>query len=387
VSDPPKSERERAPRAIPALHIEALALRNLRNIARADLMDLPRFVVFSGDNGQGKTSVLEAAYLVCTTRSFRTAKLGEVVAHGSAVGSVRAVAREGSERREQSLGLEGARRVVTLAGKRPATLASYAVQSPVVVFHPGEMVLSSGPAAKRRTLLDRIALFVDPTSMDHLQRYGEASRSRQRALEQRGAQAIDLDAFETLMGTHGAAVTRARAQAALRIASELGRTFQRITAEARPIDAHYAPGGPDDAALLTAALSASRERDRHRGSAGRGPHRDDLVIRLGGHDVRIDASQGEHRAVTMALKMAELAAIAEARGVHPVLLLDDVSSELDLLRTARLFELLRESPGQILLTTTTAELIDTGGLPAHERRDYRLQGGALTLTEAPSLAG
>jgi DNA replication and repair protein RecF len=387
VSDPPSSESESATRTIPALRVEALALRNVRNIARADLVELPRFVVLSGDNGQGKTSVLEAVYLVCTTRSFRTAKLGEVVAHGAAVGSVRAVAREGGERREQSLGLEGARRVVTLAGKRPATLASYAVQSPVVVFHPGEMVLSSGPAAKRRTLLDRIALFVDPTSMDHLQRYGEASRSRQRALEQRGAQALDLDAFETLMGTHGAAVTRARAQASLRIASELGRTFQRITAESRPIEAHYAAGGPDDAAELAAALSTSRERDRHRGSAGRGPHRDDLVIRLGGHDVRVDASQGEHRAVTMALKMAELSAIAEARGVHPVLLLDDVSSELDLLRTARLFELLRESPGQIMLTTTTPELIDTGGLPADERRDYRLQGGALSeLASAPSLA-
>jgi DNA replication and repair protein RecF len=368
----------------PALHIDSLALRQVRNISRADLVDLPRFVVLSGDNGQGKTSVLEAVYLVCTTRSFRTSKLGEVVAHGASVGSVRAVVREGSERREQSLGLEGARRVVTLAGKRPSTLASYAVQSPVVVFHPGEMVLSSGPAAKRRTLLDRIALFVDATSMDHLQRYSEASRSRQKALEQRGVQAADLEAFETLMATHGSALTRARAQASLRIAHELQRAFLRITAEARPIEARYVAGGPDDAAALAEALAGSRERDRYRGSASKGPHRDDLVIRLGGYDVRVDASQGEHRAVTMALKMAELACIAEARGVHPVLLLDDVSSELDLLRTARLFELLRESPGQILLTTTTPELIDMGSLASQDRRDYRLHSGTLVAVPGPS---
>ena len=119
-----------------------------------------------------------------------------------------------------------------------------------------------------------------------------------------------------------------------------------------------------------------------RGSAGAGPHRDDVVIRLGSHDVRSDASQGEHRAVTMALKMAELACIARARGVDPVLLLDDVSSELDLSRTALLFEFLRESPGQIFLTTTRPSLIETSGLATGERRDFHLIGGA--LKEGPS---
>jgi DNA replication and repair protein RecF len=103
-----------------------------------------------------------------------------------------------------------------------------------------------------------------------------------------------------------------------------------------------------------------------------------LVIRLGGYDVRVEASQGEHRAITMALKMAELACIAEARGIHPVLLLDDVSSELDLSRTALLFEFLRETPGQLLLTTTRPALIDTQGLSAGERRDFRLEKGVVS---------
>jgi len=101
------------------------------------------------------------------------------------------------------------------------------------------------------------------------------------------------------------------------------------------------------------------------------------VLELGGHDVRSDASQGEHRAITMALKMAELACIAEARGARPVLLLDDVSSELDVSRTALLFEFLRESPGQIFLTTTRPSLIDTGSLAAGDRRDFHLVAGAL----------
>jgi DNA replication and repair protein RecF len=360
-----------------AFRFESLALRQFRNVERADLAELTRFTVLSGDNGQGKTSVLEAIYLVCTTKSFRTSKLAEIVRHGADAASVRASVLEADERREQSVGLEGSRRSVKLAGKRPASFATYAVRSPVVVFHPGEMALSSGPAQKRRTLLDRVALFVDATSMDHLARYTEASRSRQRALEVRGAEAPELEAFERIMALHGAALTRARREAFERLLPELLRAFSRITAEARPLDASYRAGGADEETALGTALRAGRERDRHRGSAGAGPHRDDVVIRLGAHDVRSDASQGEHRAVTMALKMAELACIARARGIEPVLLLDDVSSELDLSRTALLFEFLRESPGQIFLTTTRPSLIDTRGLAPGERRDFHLVGGSL----------
>lgn len=380
-----------------ALGIASLAIRNLRNVERADLAALPRFTVLSGHNGQGKTTILEAIYLVCTSKSFRTTKLAEVIAHGTPAASVRATlvetsalprsegrapdtatGRPAEETREQVLGLEGSRRKVTLDGKRPPSLASYAVKSPVVVFHPGELTLSSGPAGKRRTLLDRVALFVDATSTDHLQRYTEASRARQRLLEMRGPSAPGLEAFEKLMAAHGSAVGRARAEATRRLGGELVRAFGRITREIRPLDARYEPGGPDDEASLERLLAADRERDRRRGSAGAGPHRDDLELRLGGHDVRSDASQGEHRAVTMALKMAELSCIAEARGVQPLLLLDDVSSELDVARTALLFQYLRENQGQILLTTTRPELIDTPSFSSDERRDYRLEKGVLT---------
>jgi DNA replication and repair protein RecF len=244
------------------------------------------------------------------------------------------------------------------------------------------MVLSSGPASKRRTLLDRIALFVDPTSMDHLKRYTVASRSRQRVLETRGASAPELDGFEQIVAHHGAAISRIRFEASARIAAELGTSFPRITADTRVLEARYEPGGPPEEKALADALGAERERDRYRGSASSGPHRDDLVLRLGGYDARVDASQGEHRAITLALKLAELSCIAAARGVHPVLLLDDVSSELDLSRTALLFDFLRETPGQILLTTTRPGLIDTRGLAPSDRRDFHLRGGV--VEEGPS---
>ena len=158
---------------------------------------------------------------------------------------------------------------------------------------------------------------------------------------------------------------------------ELVRSFERITADPRPLTAAYDAGGSDDEATLEAALSAGRERDRYRGSAGAGPHRDDLVLELGSHDVRSDASQGEHRAVTMALKMAELSCIAEARGAHPVLLLDDVSSELDPARTGAVYEFLHETQSQVFVTTTRPELFPTPGTSVLDRADWSLVAGAL----------
>jgi DNA replication and repair protein RecF len=359
------------------LRFASVSIRALRNLARVDLEPAPRLTVVSGDNGQGKTSILEAFYLVATTRSFRTSRLRELVSHGAEAGSVKARLEDGVLSREQVVGIEGGARRVLLDGKRPASFAAYAVKSPVVVFHPGETTLSSGPASGRRTLLDRIALFVDPTSMDHHARYAEASRARQRVLETRGVEASDLDAFERLMGVHGAALTRARREAASRLVDHVTDAFARITREQRAIELSYEPGGPDDPGALEQALRATRDRDRHRGSASSGPHRDELAIAIGGFGARADASQGEHRAITLALKLAELACIAAARGVYPVLLLDDVSSELDAERTAAFFDVLFETPGQIVLTTTRPDLIRTPGLAPGDRADCTVVAGAI----------
>lgn len=360
------------------LRFASVSIRNLRNLAHVDLALAPRLTVIAGDNGQGKTSILEAIYLAATTRSFRTSRLREIVSHGSSAGSIKALVEDGTEAREQIVGLDGTTRRVLLSGKRPPNLASYAVKSPVVVFHPGETTLSSGPAAGRRTLLDRVALFVDATSMDHQARYSAASRSRQSALRMRGTAAADLDAFEHLMALHGAALALARREAASRLIEHVMPAFARITREERVVALRYEPGGPEDRELLEAALREHRERDLHRGSPSYGPHRDDLAIELGGFGARADASQGEHRAITLALKLAELACIAEARGIYPVLLLDDVSSELDAGRTAAFFEVLLETPGQIVLTTTRPELIHTEGITASARADFTVLNGVLS---------
>ena len=360
------------------LAIESISVRGMRNLAAVDLEPGPRFNVLSGDNGQGKTNFIEAVYVLCTSKSFRASRPGELVAHEGDVASVRATLREDRDVREQSVGVRAGARLVRIDGKKPPTLAAYAVRTPVVVFHPGVVSLSMGGGTERRRLLDRVALYSSPGSLADAEAYTRALRERQKALEVRGVNAADLDHWEELVARHGIAVSSARAKAASSIAAAATSVFARIGAASEALRATYARSSPVDADEYCSELARRRPQDARRGTASIGPHRDDLFLQLGAHPVRGIASQGQHRAVVLALKLAEIESVGAARGVHPILLLDDVSSELDRTRTAALFSFLQQEKGQVFLTTTRRELIDTGNITApSERSDFGVFRGEI----------
>lgn len=369
---------------MPTLLLERLRVRDFRNLSRVDLEPAPRLNVIAGNNGHGKTSLLEAIYFAATSRSFRTHRAAELVRHGASVASVGARFVEADDgftplAREQVAAVEKSRVAVRTDGNRPASLAEYATRSPVIAFHPEELALSSGPAGGRRTLLDRLALFMSPASADHRARYTRALKARGELLRKSEGEldSAEIEAFEELCARHGAALTAARAAAAEALARDLLPAFQQIAAPDLSLTVAYAPGGSPSIDEAREALRQNRRRDAHRPTAGFGPHRDDLDLRFAGHPVRIVASQGQHRALTLALKAAETSAIAAARGVEPILLLDDVSSELDPERTTALFTFLSLAHGQIFLTTTRPELIITPGLNASDRRDFHVAAGSL----------
>lgn len=369
---------------MPSLSLERLRVRAFRNLGHVDIEETGRFNVIAGNNGHGKTSLLEAIYFAATSRSFRTHRAAELVQHGERVASVGARFAEVSEElpklaREQTAAVEGSRSVVRIDNNRPASLAEYATRSPVVAFHPEELALSSGPASGRRTLLDRLALFMRPASADHRARYTQALKARHELLRRTEAphESAEIDAFEELCAVHGAQVTAARAAAVEALGEELLPAFHRIAAPDLELDARYAAGGSASVEEARAELSRQRRRDAFRSTAGFGPHRDDLELRLSGHPVRVVASQGQHRALTLALKAAETAAIAAARGLEPLLLLDDVSSELDADRTAALFRFLGLTRGQIFLTTTRPELIVTPEIAPRDLRVFHVEAGVL----------
>jgi DNA replication and repair protein RecF len=357
--------------------IQRLLLAGLRNISRLEIQPARRFNVVAGDNGQGKTSLLEAIYLVATSKSFRTERLNEIRQEGSELTRVEAEIIDAGRLRVQRANLSAQGRTLRLDGVAPTGLSSYVRLTPVVVFHPGDLELSMGAASGRRDLLDRIGLFQDPQLADDRRRYRRALSERQSALDVRGPDARELEAFETLVAAHGARLTQARAVAAERLAHEVGLAFGRLVAGSLKLEVRYRPGGTPDADELARELRTRRVMDRRRRAATFGPHKDELELVLEGRAARKHASQGQHRILTLSLKLAELSTIRQARAAHPLLLLDDVSSELDPTRIGLVYDFLRESESQVFVTTTRPDLFVTPGLTRDERHDYRLRAGAL----------
>jgi DNA replication and repair protein RecF len=198
----------------------------------------------------------------------------------------------------------------------------------------------------------------------------------------RGPAGRDIPEWEELMIRHGLEIMVARAEASRRLADGARNAFARIAAPMGSLGILYSPGSPLDAPAFREALEASRSKDARRGTASVGPHRDDLELHLDGRPMRGFASQGQHRTVVLAIKSAEIEVIAGARGVRPILLLDDVSSELDRFRTRALFSYLQQHDGQVFLSTTRPDLIELSGAETSPRRDFVLQSGIVREMES-----
>jgi DNA replication and repair protein RecF len=377
----------------PCLRLESLLIQNFRNVAQVELALSPQLTVLHGDNGQGKTNLIEAIYWLSSTKSFRTSVTKELLPIGTLPsnqaaqlfvrGAFTATANTMLEsdtapasplsRYDQSAGLATNRRVLRIEGKAPTSLAAFALRSPVVVFSPSELSLSIGPSSERRRVLDRIGFFLDPSLLRAATLYQKALRSRQQALKT-FPYAPDLATWEQLVATYGIELREKRKQAFLELEPLLASRFHRVIG--LPLALRYETNTPVTIDAYREQLARDRPRDAKRGSASAGPHRDDLTAELSSRPFRMTASQGQHRAFVLALKAAEMQLIERSRGVVPLLLLDDVSSELDRTKTARLFQFLSEQKAQIVLTTTRPETIPD----ALHRRDYRVEAGHCTPT-------
>ena len=348
--------------------VSRLALTDFRSYADALIEPASGFVLLYGDNGAGKTNLLEAVSLLSPGRGIRGAALSDMARRGGG-GGFAAAARLGDV--EIGTGTEPSapeRRQVRINGA-PASANSLAEWLSVLWLTPAMDRLFTGPAGDRRRFLDRLVLALDPAHARNAARYEAAMRSRNKLLaEPEGADPAWLDALEAQMAEHGAAIADARS----RTVASLG---ERTGAAA---DDHF-PGallsldgwsGGD----LATELRHSRTRDAAAGRTLIGPHRQDLIVI---HQPKgmpaAQSSTGEQKALLLGLVLAHADLVAEQRGQPPILLLDEVAAHLDPKRREALFARL-EGQGQVWMTATEAALFD--GIDAASR--FHVSPGAIS---------
>lgn len=362
------------------MQVRTLWLTDFRNYTAVQLDLAPGLTAVIGPNGEGKTNLLEALGWLATLASFRGAPTEALVRRGAPSAVVRAQAeREGRELLiEAQLQPSGRNRV--LVNRQPLRRTRDLLGSlRVTVFTPDDLaVVKDGPAARRR-LLDDALVSLSPRN-DALR--GEVDRVlRQRnALLRSAAGRLDetaaftLDVWDAKLAAAGASLVAARLDLLERLRPVLATTYDALARRPAAVSARYeAPwfGAGDPAESLAAALASARRDDVRRGVSTVGPHRDELVLSIGDAPARTQASQGEQRSLALALRLATHHVVTAATGSPPVLLLDDVFSELDAERSAALVAHL--PPGQTLLTTAS-------GLPPAARPDrvVHLADGRIT---------
>lgn len=352
----------------------SLEIQGFRNLAPLRFEPGPRFNVIHGDNGQGKSNLLEAIDYLRRLKSFRGAGSEELIGAGADAAELKArlSARPLPRTYHIRLPRQGTRRY-TIDGKRPRSRAVYAASCQIVLFHAGDMQLTAGGPDQRRAFLDRMLEQFDPTYADTLAAYERALRSRNRLLKSDGPDRRAVSAYDELLASAGAVIGQARARLVAEMAPEVATTFEEISQQSLGLSVVYEPRVEPQVDRLRRALVEALPKDLARGFTADGPHADDLGFHFTAARARRFASQGQHRAIVLSLKVVELHELERRVGSVPILLLDDVSSELDRTRNRLLFERLSRLGGQVFLTTTHPEFI----LLDSDRHDYRIQAGRL----------
>jgi DNA replication and repair protein RecF len=365
------------------MRILELAAEGWRNLEPLKLVPAERLSVLFGDNGQGKTNVLEAAYYLAALRSFRTTHAEDLIQRGEPNSRARLraeVLHRGLERRfEIELGPGG--RVVKLDGKLVRSTAAALGAVSVVLFVPEDLLLPRAAPAARRRFLDLAIFNVERGYYAEASAFLKVLRNRNALLKRRDSDPTLLDTFDDELARTGARVVMRRRALAAALAPRLADHFHALHGDL-PVSLSYRSDTTVEAAAdesgvrqaLSRGLGERRALDERRRFTGFGPQADDLEIGLSGALARTHASQGQLRSLMLALKLAELTEVSARLGDPPILLLDDVPSELDPSRRALLFEVITKLDCQTLISVTEREIVPT----RTDRLDFQVRAGRVT---------
>jgi DNA replication and repair protein RecF len=347
-----------------ALSVRRLALRDFRNYRRLRLEVEAGPVVLFGENGAGKTNLLEAVSLLAPGRGLRRAKLGEIDRHGGGPWSIKAElsGRVAGSEIETARDPELERRAVTIDGTAAKGQASLAEVAGVVWLTPSmDRIFLEGPSARRR-FLDRLVLTINPAHASHVSAYERVMRDRSLLLRERRGDPAWLSALERRMAEAGVTVAAARREVVIGLSAHLGMLetgfpLPSLALEGEVEGSLEALPAVEAERRLAELLAASRSVDAEQGGATHGVRRSDLVVRDAATGaMAADCSTGRQKSLLVSIALAEARLRLERQGDLPILLLDEVTAHLDVRRRGELLETLAGLGAQAWLTGTDAEL-------------------------------
>jgi DNA replication and repair protein RecF len=356
--------------------LHELTLRNFRLFREYTFEPDPDSVtVFLSPNGTGKTSVLEAVHALATASSFRTSAASDMIRNGETIAEIHGVMFQRERRIQVDLtltrGVRNTTKRMMVNGQRPGSRAELSEALPLTVFTPEGVDVVRGGPEHRRNFLTTLLTDVDPLTGDVIERFARVLSQRNALL--RGlegsrpslTQQRDLDQWTSDFCVASEHLLASRERLIQNLAPLVADSYHELAQNDADVAVRYERSWDGE---LMEALTRSSDDDRYRGYTTVGPHRDDIELSLEGRDARRQASQGEQRSLALALRLAGHELVRQRRGMDPLLLLDDVFSELDPVRSNRLLGLL--PAGQTLVTTasplpgglTPAAVIDLAGV-------------------------
>jgi DNA replication and repair protein RecF len=340
------------------MRVATITLRDFRSYEHAQVSFGSGLTLVSGPNGAGKTNLLEALYFGCTGRSCRTSNEREVVRFGAPATRVEVSCQGDDGLHETSVGFApGQAKRLRVDGAPVDRLLDSPFRPLLSVFLPDRLELVKGAPALRRAHVDQLVGALWPARTATRQSYAQALAQRNALIARirsGGASRAGLPTWDAQLARHGIALMRDRDQAVAAVSGPVRALGEELGLAPNLAVAYRPRSRAGDADELARELAERSASDVDRGFTAHGPHRDDLAITLDRRELRAYGSQGQQRVALLALLLAEREALSDGRGTPPVMLLDDVMSELDVGRRQALVEVLRDG-GQSLLTTTELE--------------------------------
>lgn len=368
-----------------------VSLFDFRNYAELELALERSATVFFGGNAQGKTNLLEAVALSALTRSPRTQQAAELVRFGQPAARVTCGVQSDAGLKELEVRITVSPAAPSRASRRftvngiPKRSTAMMGSLRVVLFWPDDLQLVKGPGEGRRRFLNTLLSQIDPDHARELTRYGHLLEQRNALLRaiREGRQPIDgLDYWTNALADSGAAIMVERQRRLLELQPIAAAFHRELSDDRERLELRYRPAGvrigeaPPElvSEQLKVAMRDARDEEIGRGQTAVGPQRDDIEVWLDEHEARLFASQGQQRSAVLSLKLAELHYLAEVTGEQPVLLLDDVMSELDPARRERLLAALQPGPQALI---TAADLNDLPKSILERAAVFHVEQGAI----------